>query len=127
MEHAMKKMIKRLVQQNKLPMFLFNFFSKLNLIFIKIFIRELKEEVKSYGNLNPDDTIYIIRIKPPGEGFYSNVFHVLSKIKFAISRGFIPVVDMLNYSTIFHDKGFRGNLWERYYSQPCNLNLEDAY
>jgi hypothetical protein len=123
----MKKKLKWLVQRSKFFMIIFRLLSPAYQMLKKIFIRNLLEELKTYGNLNLNEIVYIIRINPPGEGFFSNVFNVLSKVKYATDRGWIPVVDMKNYNTIFHDNGFSGNLWERYYKQPADIRLSDAY
>ena len=60
-------------------------------------VKSFLEEYKSFGELNPEKTFYVIRRTPPGWGFYSNIFFVLQGLEFAQKNGFIPVVDMENY------------------------------
>ena len=71
------------------------------------------------GNLNPDKIFYVIQ-RYPGYGIFSNLTFVINHIKIALDMGFIPVVDMENYPTIYNEnkKIFNTyNSWEYYYEQ----------
>lgn len=97
-----------------------------------------RERRKTYGPAHPDQTIYIIRSIADHSPFYigpvhnllANYFYVLSHIQYARTKGWIPVVDQLNYpvynsqSTPIH--GTR-NPWEYFWQQPGGVSLEEAY
>lgn len=55
-------------------------------------------EKKSFGALNKDKTFYVIRTDNTQHwGLFSTYLFVLSNIKYAVERGWIPVVDYKNY------------------------------
>ena len=71
--------------------------------------KEYGEKRASYGSLNPDKTIYVIRRQSSGEGIGSTVKNVLSDMMYADSKGYDMVVDQLNYynsrqSMLFPDR-----------------------
>lgn len=73
---------------------------------------------------------YIIRRHAPWAGFFANYLFVIAHIKYAISKGYIPVVDMENFPTLYNeDYLVNGTLngWEYYFEQPNNVKLEEAY
>lgn len=80
---------------------------------------------------NPKEPIYyIIRRKSPGAGFFSNYFYVLSHLNYANKRGWISVVDMQNYPTLYtEEKELFGtkNGWEYYFKQPGRITVEKGY
>jgi hypothetical protein len=82
-----------------------------------------KEERKSYGSMYPDKTFYVIRLIEGGGLFcYINTF--LSRVKYAIEKGYIPVIDMKNYTHTYSNKHKkRVNFWETYFEQPCGYDL----
>lgn len=51
----------------------------------------------------------------------------MSFTAYALAEGVIPVVDMKNYPSQYHetDKLKKENAWEYYFEQPCGLGLED--
>ena len=55
------------------------------------------EKKKSFGDSNPEIIFYVIRRRPPGWGYFSNLFHVAQGLLYAEEKGYIPVVDMENY------------------------------
>ena len=55
------------------------------------------------GDLNPDKVFYVIR-RCPGTGLFSNLAYVMNHIQIANRMGFIPVVDMKNYPTVYNEK-----------------------
>jgi hypothetical protein len=84
----------------------------------------------SFGPANPDKIFYVIFREPPGSGFFSNVFHVLGHIWLADCLGLTPVVDMLNFPTLYNEADpihCTGNAWEYYFDQPAGYSLEDAW
>jgi hypothetical protein len=73
---------------------------------------------------------YVIRRHPPGAGFFSNYLYVLCAIMYAKKRGYLPVVDMQRYKTLYNeDRAVEGinNAWEYYFEQPEGASLADAY
>lgn len=73
---------------------------------------------------------YIIRRPAPGAGFFSNYYWVMGHVVFAKKFGYIPVVDMLNYSTLYSEKKpVKGemNAWNYYFENVGKVNLQDAY
>jgi len=95
------------------------------------FRREFKGERVTYGSKNPNAIFYVIRRNPPGAGLMSNYLYVLGHIKIAIKRSMIPIVDMVNYRTLYNEnESICGtmNPWEYYFEQPNQLHtLDDVY
>ena len=86
--------------------------------------------LKSFGDLNPDKTFYVIWRDHLGSGFFSNFTQVLSHIKLAESFGMIPVVDYLNFKTLYNvAEAVNGsqNAWEYYFKQPSGFTLNEVY
>lgn len=77
-----------------------------------------------------ENRYYIIRRKSPWAGFYANYLYVAGHIVYALRKGYIPIVDMQNYPTLYNEKGeFKGtiNAWEYYFDQPYHVGVEEAY
>ncbi len=96
----------------------------------------MPQRKKSFGEANPDQTFYVIRLYPPATGFLANYNYVLGYMKHAYDCGWIPVVDMQNYETLYQEKEpVRGttNVWEYYFEQPLDrktgkrYSLEEVY
>lgn len=96
-----------------------------------IFIRKYqhlkyRERKISNGAGNPDKTFYIIRGVFRGTLFQYYMF-VLSHIMYALSKDYIPIVDMTSaenaYKSDRNDKP--KNVWEYYFKQPAGFSLED--
>lgn len=96
----------------------------LNRIYINYKLRERKT---SYGEENSDKVFYVIRRAPCSLGLFSYVSTVLGHIKYAVDRGYIPVVDMQNYANTYLADASVGkvNAWELYFKQPMGYTLED--
>ena len=81
------------------------------------------------GDLNPDKVFYVIR-RYPGTGLFSNLAYVMNHIQIANRMGFIPVVDMKNYPTVYNEKEkileliIRGNIILKNYQI---LLLDEVY
>ena len=56
----------------------------------------------SFGELNKKKRFYVIR-RTPGAGLFSNVIYVLNHISIAKKHGFIPIVDMDNFRSIYNE------------------------
>ncbi len=79
---------------------------------------------------NTDKPVYIIRRRPTDSGFFSNFFYVLGHIVYADKKGYLPVVDMENYKTLYNERGLFNNTknsWEYYFEQPSKVTLKEAY
>lgn len=97
-----------------------------------------RERQKSFGPKNSDKTIYIIRSIDDKSPFYigpvhnllANYFYVLSHIQYAKTKGWVPVVDELNYPVYNSmEEPINGtkNAWEYFWQQPGGISLEEAY
>ena len=97
-----------------------------------------RELHKSFGDENPDKTIYIIRCVNDKSGFYNgpinnlmaNYFYVLTHLRYARVNGYVPVVDQQNYPVYNSaDSAINGtmNAWEYYWKQPSDVSLDEAY
>lgn len=90
----------------------------------------MPEQRKSFGDLNPDKTFYIIRLFPPATGFLANYNYVLGYMKYAFDKGWIPVIDMENYGTLYQEEnpvnGTR-NVWEYFFEQPYDKKTSKRY
>ena len=75
-----------------------------------------------------DESVFVIRRRPPGGGLFSNVNHVLQGLDFAQNNGLLPVVDMENYWTSYCQKQqFTGshNSWEYFFNPVSTVKLSD--
>ena len=74
-------------------------------------------------------TYYIIRRRANAVGLFSHFITVAGHIRRAFLNGWIPVVDMQNYSNPYlaPEKLGKENSWEYYFEQPLRIGLEEAY
>lgn len=77
----------------------------------------MPEKKVSFGDLYPDRTFYLIRLYPPGTGFLANYIYILGYMHYAYKKGWIPVIDMKNYQTLYSDDG-KTDLWGSFFEQP---------
>lgn len=89
-------------------------------------------ERKSYGDKNEKETFYVIRTDSTQHwGIATTCSIVLNGIKYAVDRGWIPVIDYQNYFLVgIQDEEKRGkeNAWEYYFEQPDpRYSLEEVY
>ena len=73
---------------------------------------------------------YIIHRSELGAGFFSNYYWVLGHVVFARRFGYIPVVDMENYRTLYsEDEPVNGeaNAWNYYFENVGSAGLDEAY
>lgn len=75
------------------------------------------------GNDNPDKTFYVICFDYDTQGLFAIVKSILSHIIYAIDKGWIPVVDLKNYSCQYQQDG--ENVWELFFEQPFGYTLDD--
>jgi len=106
--------VKHFIQKNK----------RINSIIIKY---KEKEKHVSFGEENPNITFFVIRRNAPDAGLFSFVVTNIGWMKYAIDKGYVPVIDMQYYYNTYiteEDVG-RVNSWEYYFKQPCGYSLED--
>ena len=74
-------------------------------------------------------TYYIIRRKWSAVGLFSNFIVFAGHIRYALSKGWLPVIDMQNYpnANLAPEKLGKENSWEYYFEQPLRIGLEEAY
>ena len=60
-------------------------------------------------------------------GIFSDYLVFLGEIEFAVARGYIPIIDLLNYPRYcIQDKNnyYKENSWEYFFEQPCGVGME---
>lgn len=74
-------------------------------------------------------TYYIIRRMYKTTGLFGIYKLFASHIRYALYNGWLPVVDMQNYSNAYlpPEKLGKENSWEYYFEQPLRIGLEQAY
>ncbi len=94
-----------------------------------LFNNELLYSMKSFGNKNPKKIFYVIQ-RSPGGGMFSNLNFVIHHLLIAEKFGFIPIVDMANYYTLYNEKKrINGtyNSWEYYFEPVSKYPLAEIY
>ena len=74
-------------------------------------------------------TYYIIRRFSATVRLFAIFILVAGHIRYALSKNWIPVVDMQNYSNFYlaPEKLGKENSWEYYFEQPLRIGLKEAY
>ena len=74
-------------------------------------------------------TYYIIRRRDHLCGLFSNYHIFADHMYYALSKGWLPVVDMKHYPNAYLEPQLLGkvNAWEYYFRQPFDLTLDEAY
>ena len=84
----------------------------------------------SFGSLHPDKIFYVIWRRSHGSGLFSNASVVLCHLMLADAGGMEPVVDFLNFPTVYNEDvevaGTR-NAWEYYFGQTTPAPLDEVY
>ncbi len=106
-----------------------NGIQRIHLIYGIIIGKAVREFRVNGGKEFPDKTFYIVRRADNSIGLFSFYVTALAHIKYAIDKGFIPIVDMCNYRNGYLDKKLEGkkNSWEYYFYQPCGYDVNQAY
>ena len=79
---------------------------------------------------DPDKpTYYIIRRMNETTDIFTMYCLVMGHVRYALSNGWLPVVDMQNYPNPYlsPEKLGQENAWEYYFEQPFRIDLERAY
>lgn len=98
---------RKCIEQLKDPEFLENCINNLNTI-------NMRENNVTY---------YVISLKNPRVGIIGYIVYILPHIAYSVAKGYIPVIDMKNYPSIYQEKD--ENAWETFFEQPMNKHLED--
>lgn len=83
-----------------------------------------------YGKERIRAKYYIINRSAGGAGFFSNYMWVLGHVILAEKLGYIPVVDMENYPTLYSEDAPVGgitNAWNYYFENVGEATLDEAY
>lgn len=111
-----------------IPPKLWDFLARL---IFKFRIKQYSERIKTFGKQNELLNFFVIRRRPPGWGFFSNVFFVLQGIIYAEKNNYIPVVDMENYwmAELNESREINGtrNSWCYFFEQISPYSLVDVY
>lgn len=94
----------------------------------KCYVRlKWKERKTSLGQENPDKIFFVIRRATCKVGLFSYVMTNMGLVKYALDKGYIPVIDMQNNLNTYLEENEVGkqNSWEYYFEQPCGYSLED--
>lgn len=84
----------------------------------------------SFGKKNPDKIFYVIWCNNMGSGFFSNFSSVLCHLKLADMAGMIPIVDFMNFKTLYNEKesvNATTNAWEYYFDPVTSFSLAEVY
>ena len=84
---------------------------------------------QSFGNKNKNKFFYVIS-RWPTSGFFSNLTFVVGHLRICKKMGFIPIIDMKNYKTLYNEKHkiFNTyNAWEYYFEKLNNFTLKEVY
>ena len=93
-----------------------------------MFDKNPEEHFIKEGNPNKP-TYYIIRRLDETTELSDIFLIVMGHVRYALSKGWLPVVDMQNYPNIYLDpeKIGKENSWEYYFEQPFRFGVEQAY
>ncbi|MBR1805419.1 MAG: hypothetical protein IJ774_03425 [Selenomonadaceae bacterium] len=74
-------------------------------------------------------TYYIIRTHLKDIGLFARYVAFSAYIRYALSKGWLPVVDMQNYPNPYlaPEEFGKENAWEYFFEQPLRIGLEQAY
>lgn len=84
---------------------------------------------KSYGGKEPEKTYMILRRDDLNVGVFSDYLVFLGAIEFAVNRGYIPVIDRLNFPLCIlqrREEYYKNNAWEYFFEQPMGIGLEEV-
>lgn len=89
---------------------------------------KILEECKLKGGTeNSQKTFYIIRRPDKLVGLFSFYQTNAGKIKYALEKGYLPVIDMQNYANCYQSRNAEYNAWEAFFEQSCAYSLEEVY
>lgn len=89
-----------------------------------------REKKCSFGKENPDKIFYVIRWDQETSGIMGLLCHVLANIRYAETKGYIPVVDFKNGRNLYfpsNDDVGKYNVWEKFFEQITPYTLDEVY
>lgn len=91
------------------------------------FYENVENNRYSYGSENADKIFMVIVCNSERSGLFSHYKYIITNIMYAITHGYIPVIDMQSFPNAYleADEVGRKNAWEDYFQQPCGYGLED--
>lgn len=129
-----KKIIRKIIQKGRRAlreMLPSSIFTSIDNAFRIRFDPQFKDDYvqyRSFGELNPDKTFYVLRYDFPKAGIFTVCFDFLPQFEWAETQGYIPIVDMENYRLPLWGTDEEGNLWELYFQQVSNnISLDEVY
>jgi hypothetical protein len=84
----------------------------------------------SFGKLNTDKQLYLVRCPQETMGLFGVYNYVVQHLKKADKIGAVPVIDWQYYpnsSLLDDDAVGRENAWEYYFEQPVNISVKECY
>ena len=90
--------------------------------------RKHKKKIFKPGKLNENKKFYVIARDKAG--LFSAFFYVLDHLKYSEKKGYIPIVDIENFSSFNSEiKPVNGikNTWLYYFTQVSKFKLSDVY
>lgn len=82
------------------------------------------ETVISNFKISERNCKYIISLKNERIGIFGYINFYLPHIAYAISKGYVPIIDMQNYRSIYQKND--ENAWENFFEQPSCIGLQDV-
>lgn len=104
-----------------------NLMQFIRFIYIAIKRPKFLQRKVHFGVNSNNSIIYLIRPNSEDgiQGLMSLFVQTMRKIDYAVSKGYIPFIDFKNYKTQYYDG--ENNIWEFYFSQPSNLQIDEVY
>ena len=93
-------------------------------------LSEIKKQYicKTYREVADKNIYYVIYENQPQGGLFVYLINICVQIAYAEYKGYIPVIDMLNFSNNLCNSDQKGiNAWELYFKQPGGIGVQDVY
>ena len=87
---------------------------------------EKVKEIYSVGANDSNDKYFIVYVQMPKGGLFVYLISCMSQIAHALHKGYIPVVDLLNFPSDLRNK-CEENAWELYFEQPKGVSVQEVY
>lgn len=100
-------------------------------LFLKKMKRINRRKYKSYSASSDVSATkyYVIRRLDPNVGIFSCILTFLTHLCYAEEKGYIPVIDMMNFDNeyLYPEEVGKKNAWEFYFEQPAGISVQEAY
>lgn len=94
-------------------------------VYEEVSLEEVKE-IYGTGTNDTNEKYFIVYAQMPKGGLFVYLISCMSQIAHALQKGYIPVVDLLNFSSDLRNKR-EENAWELYFEQPQGVCVQDVY